>query len=504
MKNFADKDCWELVPRPPDVHVTGGKWVYANKVDSDGSLLQRKARWVAQGYTQVFGLEYDQTYAAVARMESVRITLAIIAALGLTLFQCDFRAAFLNSAISHTVYMRQPEGFAEKGKENWVCRLKKSIYGLKQGGHDWWKTLDSAYQADGYVASRVDPCIRFRRVGDVYTITSTYGDDVVGGSSSEEGRRVAINDLQKRWESQEVTSGVLLGMSISQNPDTKAITISQENYCRNMLQVLGLWDVPCRSTPLPPSTQLSVSVRPVTFTDFVFMQDKPYREFVGSALWVQGCTRPDFSFAAGLLARFQDDPGRQHWECVEWLAGYIKATISVSITYRPTTMMSDMPGWGLKPDAFSDADHAGCLVTRRSTSGFVFFLAGAPVCWKSKRQPTVSLSTTEAELIALSLASQQACWLRNFLAEVDLAVHVPVPILGDNFGSLSLAETSKNQRLVKHIDVKDLFVREVVERGDISLQQVGTEDNVADVFTKPMGRALHNRMLELLRLDGPK
>ncbi|GAV99165.1 Gag-Pol polyprotein [Lentinula edodes] len=273
---LKDKECWELVPLPPDTNLTGGRWTYAIKFDANGKLLKRKARYVAQGYTQVQGQDYDKTYGGVARMESVRLVLAIVAVLRLSIFQVDFTAAFLNSPITHDVYLKQPEGFVRPGTEHLVCKLKKSIYGTMQGSHDWQETLAAGYTADGYITSRADPCIRYRRVRNEYTITSTYGDDVCGGSSTVAGRDRAVGDLGKRWEANKVTSQVLLGMTIHQDPESKAVTISQKAYFQRMLTHFGLDKVRCRVTPLPPNVKLHASPNPLPEQEQRFMQDKPY------------------------------------------------------------------------------------------------------------------------------------------------------------------------------------------------------------------------------------
>ncbi|GAW09849.1 retrotransposon Ty1-copia subclass [Lentinula edodes] len=317
------KGCWELVHLPPDANLT------------------------AQGYTQIQGQDYDKTYGAVRRHGVGRIVLAIIATLRLSLFQIDFTAAFL-------VYMRQPDGFIRPGDEDKVCRLRKSIYGTMQGSHDWQETLAAGYREDGYTTSRADPCIRYRRDGAEYTLTSMYGDDVCGGASTEAGRLRAVNDLAKRWESSEVTSHVLLGMNVQQDPTTKSITISLEHF--QLLQVRR------RHTPLPPNVKLCEAPTLLSDDDLQFMTGKPYREFVGSILWCQTCTRADISFAAGLLARYQLHPGRSHWECVEWLAGYLLWSCDYAITYEaPGAGQEHTPGLGLRPKGYSDSDHAGCM-----------------------------------------------------------------------------------------------------------------------------------------------
>lgn len=316
-------------------------------------------------------------------MESVRLVLAIIAILRLSIFQVDFTAAFLNSPITHDVYLKQPEGFVKPGMEHLVFKLKKSIYGTMQGSHNWQETPAAGYKADGYITSRANPCIRYRRKGDDYAITSTYGDHICRGSSTAAGRDKAVADLGKQWEANEVTSQVLLGMTICQDPESKSITISQKAYFNRMLTHFGLDKVRRRTTPLPPNVKLHATLNPLPEQDQQFMQDKPYQAVVGSILWGQVCTCPDLAFAGSLLAWYQLNPGQEHWECMEWVAGYVLNTLDYALTYRsPTT--ADTPGTGLKPYAYVDSNHAGCQDTYCSTSGYVFFMAGAPVSWCSK------------------------------------------------------------------------------------------------------------------------
>ncbi|GAW04347.1 retrotransposon Ty1-copia subclass [Lentinula edodes] len=497
---LENKECWELVLLPPGANLTGGRWTYAIKFNAAGNLLKRKARYVAQGYTQIQGQDYDKTYGGVARMESVRIVLAITAALKLSIFQVDFTAAFLNSPITHDVYMKQPEGFIRPGTEHLVCKLKKSIYGTMQGSHDWQATLAAGYKEDGYTTSRADPCIRYKRVGGEYTITSTYGDDICGGSSTKAGRDRAVADLGRRWEANEVTLAVLLGMTIRQHPETKAITISQKTYFQRMLTHFELDKVRRRNTPLPPNVKLKESPNPLPEDERQFMADKQYRAVVGSILWGQVCTRPDLAFAGSLLARYQLNPSRTHWDCVEWVAGYILNTLDYCITYQAPTA-NPGPGTGLQPYAYVDSDHAGCQDTSRSTSGYVFFMANAPVSWSSKRQATVALSTTESEYIGLSRATQQAVWLTSFLKEVDLGQEGPMDLLGDNFGSVSLTENSKRHALVKHIEMRHHYVREKVSSGEVNIKCIRSGENIADILTKALNGTTHSKLVSMLGID---
>jgi hypothetical protein len=231
---------------------------------------------------------------------------------------------------------------------------------------------------------------------------------------------------------------------------------------------------------------------PKTNSERMTMSDKPYRPILGSVMWGQLATRPDLSFSVSLLARFQANPGINHWNALMHVVGYIKNTIDYGLTYSRE--------FELTPTAFVDADYGGCKDTRRSTSGYVFMMAGAPVAWSSKRQATVALSTVEAEYVAMSRCAQQMVWMHSWLSEVDIKYSVPGLIKGDNRGAITLTKNTKDHGKIKHIDIRHHYIRELVQAGNIILEQVPSADNLADLFTKPLPRDHHHRLLAALSI----
>jgi hypothetical protein len=222
------------------------------------------------------------------------------------------------------------------------------------------------------------------------------------------------------------------------------------------------------------------------------MVDKPYRPVLGSVMWGQLATRPDLSFAVSLLSHFQANPGIEHWKGLLHVIGYIKNTLDYGLTYSRDT--------DLTPLAYVDADYGGCRDTRRSTSGYVFMMAGGPVTWSSKRQATVALSTVEAEYVAMSRCAQQMVWMQTWLGEVEIGYDIPGIIRGDSRGAIALAKTTKDHGKVKHIDIRHHYLRELVKSGVISFEQLASADNLADLFTKPLARDLHHRLLAMLNI----
>ncbi|KAJ3552615.1 hypothetical protein NP233_g12840 [Leucocoprinus birnbaumii] len=457
----------------------------------DGDLKDRKARTVAKGFTQVLGEDYDETYASVARLESVRLVCAITAARGLRLWQVDFVSAFLNSDNTFEVYMEQPRDF-EEGGEEYIWKLLKTLYGTMQGAHDWAENLDRTFEGHGYYKSRADPQIRSRVIEDELTITSTWTDDILGASSSLDGEASAKSELAASYEIKDLGNAkLILGMRIDRDKDGN-ITLSQKAYCQHMLKRFRMDKCSPATTPLPPGISLTSNDCPATPQEIADMKSVPYREALGSLMWLQVATRPNLSFAVNLLARFANNPGPAHWNTLKHTLSYVRGTMDYGITYRR--------GESVDPYGYVDSDFAGDVESRKSTEGNVFFVAGGPVSWASKRQETVALSTVEAEYMAFTRATQQALWLKKFFDELGLGTKLPIIINADNDSSISNSKYDKNHRRTKHIDVKHHFVKEKVKLGKVTFSYIPSAENVADLFTKPLPRDAVTRFVKKLGL----
>jgi len=224
------------------------------------------------------------------------------------------------------------------------------------------------------------------------------------------------------------------------------------------------------------------------------MQDKPYREVLGSIMYAQIATRPDLSYAVASLSRFSTNPGKPHWQALMHVLQYVKATLHYKIRYGGNEYTS------FTPHGYVDSDYAACTDTRRSISGHVFLQAGGPTAWGSKYQPTVATSTTEAEYMAMSRAVQQLQWMYSSLADIDFPQPRPAQLSADNSGAISLTENTKNNARVKHIDIRHHYLRECVETGDLHVNYIPTTENIADLLTKALPRPAHHKFCLALRL----
>ena len=444
METLKSKHTWDLVKPPPGANIMDSMWVYDIKWDGEGNRIKDKARLVGKGYTQQLGVDYNETWAAVTRLESVRMTAAVAAKYNLKLWRIDFVGAYLNSLTKEDIYMKQPEGFVEPGYEDYVAKLVHTIYGTMQGAHDWYETLSTTFDKLGYTTSRADPCVRFKEGNGKYTITDTYTDDIFGASKDDEEIKERKGEIGKVWDIKDVgETEYFLGMRVQQDLQIGTIRLTQRPYWEHVLTRFHMDNVTPRNTPLPVGIILENNMSPKSDSEKKEMDGKPYRSLLGSVMWGQLATRPDLSFSVSLLARFQANPGIEHWRALLHVVGYIKNTIDYGLTYSRDHDIS--------PTAFVDADYGGCRDTRRSTSGYVFTMAGGAVTWSSKRQATVALSTVEAEYVAMSRCAQQMSWMHSWLDEVKVKYSLPGLIKGDSRGAIALTKNTKDHGKVKHI-----------------------------------------------------
>src|SRR5277367_1503505 len=494
METLKAKHTWDLIKPPPGANIMDSMWVYDIKWDGEGNRIKDKARLVGKGYTQQLGVDFNETWAAVTRLESVRMTAAVAAKYNLKLWRIDFVGAYLNSLTREDIYMKQPEGFVEPGYEDYAAKLVHTIYGTMQGGHDWYKTLSTTFDKLGYTTSRADPCVRFKEENGNYSITDMYTDDIFGASKDDGEIRKRKDEIGKIWDIKDVgETEYFLGMRVQHPLQQGTIRLTQCPYWEHVLTRFNLGNVTPRNTPLPVGIILDSHMSPKTDSEKQEMHDKPYRSVLGSVMWGQLATRPDLSFSVSLLARFQANPGIEHWRALIHVIEYVKNTINYGLTYSRA--------FDISPTAFVDADYGGCKDTRRSTSGYVFMMAGGAVNWSSKRQATVALSTVEAEYVAMSRCAQQMSWMHNWLDEVKIEHSLPGLIKGDNRGAIALTKNTKDHGKVKHIDIRHHYIRELLRSGIIILEQVPSADNLADLFTKPLPRDHHQRLLLALNID---
>ena len=461
---------------PENRKTVGNKWVFKTKTKADGSIERYKARLVAQGFSQRQGLDYDETFSPVIRFESFRSLVAVAVQKGLKLHQLDITAAFLNGHLEEEVFMRQPEGFVVEGKEHLVCRLKQSLYGLKQSPscRCWNYTLDAHLKSMGYVQSTSDPCIYTSSEGET-SIIGVYVDDFVIAAESPEKIEEVKVALAEKFDAKDLGKlRYFLGVQVMQ--DNGTVWMGQPTFTEAILQKYGMDEAK------PVKTPVSVNAKLKSSEDSELVDQNLNQSAVGSLLYLAMRTRPDIAFAVSNVARYCSNPTKSHWTAVKRIFRYLRGTTHLGLLYGKSSETSDLIG-------YSDSDWGGDSNDYKSTTGYLFQIAGTAVTWKSKKQSCVALSTAEAEYMALSSAAQEAVWIRELISELGNLQSQPTLIYEDNQSAISMAKNPQFHGRSKHISIKYHYIREQVNNDKIRLEYCPTEDTLADLdlLTKGIG-----------------
>ena len=468
LNNFKRNEVWTLVPRPKQ-NVVGTKWVFRNKQDEHGVVTRNKARLVAKGYAQVAGLDFEETFAPVARLESIRILLAYAAHHSFRLYQMDVKSAFLNGPIKEEVYVEQPPGFEDERYPDHVCKLSKALYGLKQAPRAWYECLRDFLIANAFKVGKADPTLFTKTCdGDLF-VCQIYVDDIIFGSTNQKSCEEFSRVMTQKFEMSMMGElNYFLGFQVKQLKD--GTFISQTKYTQDLLKRFGMKDAKPAKTPMGTDghTDLNKGGKSV--------DQKAYRSMIGSLLYLCA-SRPDIMLSVCMCARFQSDPKECHLVAVKRILRYLVATPCFGLWY-PKGSTFDLVG-------YSDSDYAGCKVDRKSTSGTCQFLGRSLVSWNSKKQTSVALSTAEAEYVAAGQCCAQLLWMRQTLRDFGYNLS-KVPLLCDNESAIRMAENPVEHSRTKHIDIRHHFLRDHQQKGDIEVFHVSTENQLADIFTKPL------------------
>jgi hypothetical protein len=382
-QSIMKNEVWEIVPRPKEKSVVTSKWVYKIKHAVDGSVDKYKARFMARGFSQKEGEDYDETFAPVARYTSIKAIISLVASMGWNLHQMDVKTAFLNGAIEEEVYIEQPQGFKVHSRDTHVCRLKKYLYGLKQAPRAWYAIMDSYLTRLGFSKSHAYPNLYYKVMDNAPIILLLYVDDlfIIG----EEYLIIQCKkDLASEFDMKDL--GLMhyyLGLEVWQKRGEGFL--GQGKYAIKILQKFGMMD--CKSMDTP----MNADIRKVKVPDSNLVYPSLYRQLIGSLMYLVN-TRPDICFVVNTLSQFQMEPRQEHWIVAKHVLRYICGTINYGLRY---TASSDIQLHG-----FTDSDWAGSAEDRKITSGMCFSLGSAMISWSSRKQKSFALSTAEAEYMA--------------------------------------------------------------------------------------------------------
>ncbi|KAK6120346.1 hypothetical protein DH2020_045903 [Rehmannia glutinosa] len=401
-------------------------------------------------------------------LKSIRILLAIASSLDYEIWQIDVKTTFLNGNLEEDIYMWQPEGFTTKGQEHMLCELHKSIYGLKQASRSWNIRFDQAVRSFGFLKSPGEPYVYKRIQGAIVVFLVLYVDDILLIGNNIEVLSHVKSWLNNQFEMKDLgEANYILGLPIKQC--LEGIYISQSKYTKELLKKFGIDEGRTLSTQWQPMSNL-------TKTKGKSVDESKYRGMIGSLLYLTA-SRPDILHAVCLCARFQSNPKESHMSAVKRIFRYLKGTIQYGLFYPKNENFS------LK--GYSDSDYAGNIDDRKSTSGSCQFLGDCLVSWFSKKQNCVSLSTAEAEYISAAFCCTQLLWMKQTLADYKCSFE-NVPIFCDNISAINIAQNPVHHNRTKHIEIRHHFLRDCVSKRKIEISFVPSQDQLADIFTKPL------------------
>ncbi|KAJ9541567.1 hypothetical protein OSB04_028073 [Centaurea solstitialis] len=487
MQSMYDNQVWELTDLPQHCKAVGRKWVFKKKTDMDGNVHTFKARLVAKGFTQTHGIDYDETFSPVAMLKSIRILMAISAYFNYEIWQMDVKTAFLNGKLTEDVYMEQPEGFEDPKNPNKVCRLLKSIYGLKQASRSWNLHFDERIKEFGFAKSEFEPCVYTKFSGSIVTFLVLYVDDILLIGNDVPTLQSVKEWLSKCFQMKDLgEAAYILGIKIYRNRSKRLIGLSQSTYIDKVLKRFRMDESKKGFIPMQHGIVLSKTQCPVSSEDQDRMKSVPYASAIGSIMYAMLCTRPDVAYSVSVTSRYQQNPGEPHWVAVKNILKYLRRTKEMFLVFGGTADEISVTG-------YSDASFQTDRDDFRSQSGYVFTLNGGAISWKSSKQDTIADSTTEAEYIAACDAAKEAVWLRNFLSDLRVVASIsrPIDIFCDNSGAVAQAKEPREHHKSRHVLRKYHLIREIIGRGDVRICKIPTEDNVADPLTKPLARAKH-------------
>ncbi|WVZ62734.1 hypothetical protein U9M48_012444 [Paspalum notatum var. saurae] len=486
LEAIHENNTWVWSELPKGSRAIGLKWVFKVKKDPAGNVVKHKARLVAKGYAQRQGVDYEEVFAPVARMETVRVLLAMAANGGWQVHHMDVKSAFLNGELSEQVFVHQPPGFSDHKHEGQVLKLKKALYGLKQAPRAWNSKLDQELQRLGFSKCILEHAVYKSKSGDSFLLVGVYVDDLIicGPDNTE----IVKFKQQMKGCFQMSDLGLLsyyLGIEVKQ--EDGEITLNQSAYTAKILELTGMSGCNHMDTPMEDRPKLNKPDSGDT------IDSTNFRSVIGSLRYLVN-SRPDIAYSVGVVSRYMEDPKEEHWTAVKRILRYLAGTTHYGCKYTRGSNLNQLL------TGYSDSDHAGDKKDRKSTTGVVFFLGPNLITWTSQKQKVVALSSCEAEYIASAAAACQGVWLSRLIAELTGTEVYKFRLFVDNQSAIELSKNPVHHERSKHIDTRYHYIRECIDTGKIDIKHVGTQGQLADILTKPLGRVKFVEMRQKMNI----
>jgi reverse transcriptase-like protein len=479
---------WRLEEAPPNANIIGSKWVFKAKKDAAGNITQYKARLVAQGFSQIDGVNYDDTYAPVAHLASSHAIIAMANHLCLELHQVDIKRAYLNGVLNEgeVLYMQHLPGYKSHDTGNHALHLVKTLYGLKQSGCRWYQKLSYIFILLSFQQCSVDQAIFHKsdKCKKELTIVMVHVDNCTIAASSVHlikdfkaglHRHVEVTDLGAlHW---------MLGIEIRCDQEAGIVHLLQHTYINSILHHYHLADLKPLSTPMDTSTQLTIEQAPMSIAEHAIMHDVPYCKAISALNWAALTTHPDIAFAVATIAHFTANPSPAHWDAVKHICHYLAGTHDLWLLYGETRQALE---------GYADVD-GSMAEDRHAITGYTFLIDSSAVLWSSKWQEIISLSMTESGYMAAMHGMKEALWLCSLLSKAFGSLTAMITLFLDNQVVIALTQDHQYHTHMKHINVCYHFIQWVIEQGSLCLIYCPTDDMVADTLTKalPLAKVKH-------------
>ena len=469
MRALLQNSTWVMVDLPKGKKPVGCRWVYTLKYKSDGSLDRYKARLVARGYTQTYGIDYQETFAPVAKLNTVRILISLAVNLDWPLNQYDIKNAFLHGDLKEEIYMDCPPGYEGMSNSSKVCKLQKALYGLKQSPRAWFGRFSQVMKILGYHQCNGEHTLFFKRTPcELITILIVYVDDIIITGNNLEEIKELEKHLDKNFKVKQLGPlKYFLGIEFAQS--SEGILMTQQKYILELLEETKHTHCHTSETPIEVNHKLTILE-----TD-PQVEISSYQKLIGKLLYLSH-TRPDICYSVNVLSQFMHSPRNSHFQAANRILRYLKGTSGLVITYRKTGKLDLI--------LYTDSDFAGSRVDYRSTTGYCTIFGGNLVTWRSKKQSVVSKSSTEAEFRAMSKGIDEAIWIKHLLEELKIQYITPVVIRCDNRSAISLAHDPVYHDRMKHVNIDRFYIKDHLEQGFLKTEHVSTGEQCADIFTK--------------------
>lgn len=479
MESLRQNNTWKLVEKPENKKTIDVKWVFKKKKENE-----YKARLVVRRYQQKDHV--DDIYSPIAKMQTLKLLLSFCCQNGLIIEQMDVETAFLNSKVKSEVYVNQPAGY-ENGTTK-VYKLMQALYGLRESPRSWYECFNRSMEEMKFKRSKYDYCLYINRENMEVTFILLFVDDMLICSNKLENVKRTKLELSKRYKMKDLGKvKTYIGIYVDYDLDKREMKLSQTKYIESLAMKYNLENAKLYHTPM----ETNLKITPAVSID----NRIKYRNLIGEVLYVSTGTRPDVSFSVNYLARFQNCYDATHYKYALRILKYLYLTKGLKLTYRKDNKADIL-------DCMVDADWAGDFVYRISTSGYVIRFFGNTIYWKSRKQGSVTKSSTHAEYVSLSEAVTEVNLIRNMLNEAfNIRLSKPVKVYEDNSGALSIAKYGNFSKNSRHIEVQYHFVNDNYVRGKIDVIKIESENNIADIFTKSLCRDKFDNFRNLLKFE---